>query len=66
VLGAAQLAAARDPRPATVQKAVGTGVLGLIPLEGALLARGGAPRTAAAVAVLWPVARRLSRRVSAT
>jgi len=66
VLGAAQLAAARDPRPATVQRAVGTGVLGLIPLEAALLARGGAPRTGAAVAALWPVARRLARRVSAT
>jgi hypothetical protein len=65
-LGAAQVAAARDPRPATVQKAVGAGVLGIIPLEAALLARRGAPRTAAAVAALWPPARRLSRRVSAT
>jgi 4-hydroxybenzoate polyprenyltransferase len=64
--GGAQLAAARDPRPATVQRAVGAGVLGLIPLEAALLARGGAPRLAAGLAALWPVARRLSRRVSPT
>ena len=65
-IGGAQLAAARDPRPATVQRAVGAGVLGLIPLEAALLARGGAPRLAAGLVVLWPVARRLSRRVSPT
>ena len=64
--GGAQLAAARDPRPTTIQQAVGTGVLGLIPLEAALLARGGAPRLAAGLATLWPVARRLSRRVSPT
>ncbi len=65
-VGGAQLAAARDPRPARLQQAVGAGVLGLIPLEAALLARGGAPRLAAAVATLWPLARRLSRRVSPT
>lgn len=64
--GGAELAAARDPRPAALQQAVGAGVLGLIPLEAALLARGGAPRLAAALATLWPVARRLSRRVSPT
>lgn len=65
-IGVAQLAAARDPRPATVQRAVGAGVLGLIPLEAALLARSGRPAAAAGVAALWPVARRLSRRVSTT
>jgi 4-hydroxybenzoate polyprenyltransferase len=66
VVGAAQLAAARDPRPATVQKAVGAGVLGVVPLQAALLARTGARVPALAVAVLWPAARRLSRRVSPT
>lgn len=39
LVGAAQLAAARDPRPATVQKAVGAGVLGVVPLQAALLLR---------------------------
>lgn len=65
-VGGAQLAAARDPRPARLQQAVGAGVLGLIPLEAALLARGGSPRLGTAVAALWPLARRLSRRVSPT
>lgn len=64
-VGGAQLAAARDPRPATVQGAVGAGVLGLIPLEAALLSRRG-PLPAAALVTLWPLARRLSRRVSPT
>ncbi len=66
VLGRAQLAAVRDPRPATVQAAVGAGVLGIVPLEAALLARAGALLTASGVAALWPLARRLSRRVSPT
>jgi 4-hydroxybenzoate polyprenyltransferase len=49
-----------------LQKVVGTGVLGFMPLEGALLA--GMRRTAAgaAVAALWPVARRLARRRAVT
>jgi 4-hydroxybenzoate polyprenyltransferase len=65
-LGRAQLAAVRDPRPATVQRAVGTGVLGLIPLQAGLLAGVGAARLGAGLATLWPLARRLSRRVSPT
>lgn len=36
-LGRAELAAARDPSPARLQRAVGTGVLGLMPLEAAML-----------------------------
>jgi 4-hydroxybenzoate polyprenyltransferase len=62
----AQLAAARDPAPATVQRAVGAGILGLIPLQAGLLAAGGNTRLGAALSALWPVARRLSRRVSPT
>jgi hypothetical protein len=65
-VGGAQLAAARDPRPATVRCAVGAGVLGVIPLQAALLARAGGRGPALAVAALWPAARRLSRRVSAS
>ncbi len=49
-----------------MQRAVGAGVLGLIPLEAALLDRAGAPRLAAGLVTLWPLARRLSRRVSPT
>jgi hypothetical protein len=65
-VGGAQLAAARDPRPATVRRAVGAGVLGVIPLQAALLAKAGGRGPALAVAALWPAARRLSRRVSAS
>jgi 4-hydroxybenzoate polyprenyltransferase len=65
-MGRAELQAARDPSPANLQKVVGTGVLGFMPLEGALLA--GMRRTVAgaAVAALWPVARRLARRRAVT
>jgi UbiA prenyltransferase family protein len=65
-MGRAELEAVRDPSPAKLQKVVGTGVLGFMPLEGALLA--GMRRTAAgaAVAALWPVARRLARRRAVT
>jgi UbiA prenyltransferase family protein len=65
-VGRAQLAAVRDPTPATVQRAVSTGILGLIPLQGGLLASAGAARAGCALATLWPLARRLSRRVSPT
>jgi 4-hydroxybenzoate polyprenyltransferase len=65
-LGRAQLAASRDPRPVNVQRAVGTGVLGLIPLQAGLLAGNGTARLGCGLATLWPLARRLSRRVSPT
>jgi 4-hydroxybenzoate polyprenyltransferase len=65
-VGAAQLAAARDPTPPQVQRAVGAGILGLIPLQAALAARAGAPRSAALLAAAFPLARKLARRVSPT
>jgi 4-hydroxybenzoate polyprenyltransferase len=65
-VGEAHLAAARDPRPAKVQRAVGAGILGMIPLQAGLIARNGAWRTALGVAALFPLARRLSRKVSPT
>jgi 4-hydroxybenzoate polyprenyltransferase len=65
-VGGAQLAAARDPRPATVQQAVGAGILGLIPLQAGLLAGAGYARLGGALGTLWPLARRLSRRMSPT
>ncbi len=65
-LGRAQLAAVRDPRPATVQRAVAAGVLGLILLQAGLLAAAGAVRLGCGLAALWPLARRLGKRVSPT
>jgi hypothetical protein len=65
-LSRAQVAAIRDPRPATVQRAVGAGILALIPLQAGLLAAAGTARLGGALAALWPVARRLSRRMSPT
>lgn len=65
-VGAAQDRARRRPDPATVQRAVGAGVLGLLPLEAGLLAAAGHRGAAAAVAATWPVARGLARRRSVT
>lgn len=65
-VGAAQDRARRQPDAATVQRAVGAGVLGLIPLQAGLIALHGRLRAAAAVAALWPLARRLARRRAVT
>jgi 4-hydroxybenzoate polyprenyltransferase len=64
--GKAQLDAVRDPAPARMQRAVGAGILGLMPLQAALAAGAGAPVAAVPVAAAFPLARRLSRRVSPT
>jgi hypothetical protein len=64
--GRAQLAAVRDPAPERLQRAVGAGILGLMPLQAALTAGAGAPAAAVPVAAAFPLARRLSRRVSPT
>ena len=64
--GRAQLVAARRPTPENLQRAVGTGVLGLMPLEASLLMASGSPGSAALVAGAWPVARNLARRRSVT
>ncbi len=55
-----------DPSPARLQALVGTGVLGLMPLEAGLLAAAGPVPAAAVVAGAWPLARRLARRRSVT
>ncbi|WP_182544267.1 SCO3242 family prenyltransferase [Halosaccharopolyspora lacisalsi] len=65
-VGHAQLAAVRDPGPHRLQRAVGAGILGMIPLQSALLAGRGARRTAACLMAALPLARRLSRKVSPT
>lgn len=66
VVGSAQSAAAQDPTSGTVRRAVGAGILGFMPLQASLLARAGSVRTALPVALAFPLARRLSRKVSAT
>ncbi|MCO5993710.1 SCO3242 family prenyltransferase [Actinoallomurus rhizosphaericola] len=60
------LRAARSRAPAAVRQAVGRGVLGLIPLQAALLARAGAGRASLAVASLYLVGRPAARRVATT
>jgi hypothetical protein len=64
--GAAQVRAAADPSPGKVRAAVGAGITGLPPLQGALAARAGAPVAGFAVAAAAPVAGRLARVVSPT
>lgn len=64
--GAAQARAVREPSAENVRRAVGAGILGLLPLQAALTARGGAPRVAAALGVVHPLARRPARRISPT
>lgn len=65
-VGRAHADAARDPSPERLQRAVGVGVLGLMPLEAGLLAGAGALIPAGGVAALWPLARSLARRRSVT
>ncbi|MEU2929921.1 SCO3242 family prenyltransferase [Streptomyces sp. NPDC007251] len=64
--GRAQAHAVADPSPASVRRAVGAGILGLIPLQAALTAGAGAVRSALPLAAAFPLARALSRRVSPT
>ncbi|MBU3865373.1 hypothetical protein KN815_15230, partial [Streptomyces sp. 4503] len=58
--------AALNPSPYFLQRAVGSGIRAMIPLQAALASRAGAHRTAAGLLALLPVARRPSRKVSAT
>jgi 4-hydroxybenzoate polyprenyltransferase len=64
--GVAQARALREPSGENVRRAVGAGFLGLMPLQAALTARGGAPGVAVALGVGHPLARRLARRISPT
>jgi 4-hydroxybenzoate polyprenyltransferase len=66
VVGGAHADAAREPTPARLQRAVGAGILGLMPLEAGLLAGRGALVPAAGVASLWPLARRAARKRAVT
>lgn len=64
--GWAQVRAVRDPQASSVRRAVGAGILAMVPLQAALTARAGAPVAAALLGALHPVAQRLARRVSPT
>jgi hypothetical protein len=64
--GLAQVRAVRDPQASSVRRAVGAGILAMVPLQAALTARAGAPVAAALLGALHPVAQRLARRVSPT
>ncbi|GAB6900585.1 SCO3242 family prenyltransferase [Kineosporia succinea] len=58
----ASLTAATDPTPQHVQKIVKTGVLGMIPLQSALIAAHRKPVTSVALLALWQGARTLAAR----
>lgn len=64
--GMAQVRAVADPSAGTIRAAVGTGIMGLPALQGALIAQAGAPVTGVAVAAAAPVGRRLAKRLSPT
>ncbi|MEU4689171.1 SCO3242 family prenyltransferase [Actinoplanes sp. NPDC023714] len=64
--GAAQARAAADPSANRIRAAVGAGITGMAPLQGALTARAGHPLAGIAVAAAAPIARLLTRKVPAT
>lgn len=65
-VGRSQAAAIWNPDAATVRRATGAGIRGMIPLQAALTARAGSVRTAMALLAAGPVARAASRVVSPT
>ncbi|MFI6597706.1 SCO3242 family prenyltransferase [Nonomuraea sp. NPDC050536] len=64
--GLSQARAVADPSARRVRDAVTAGIVSLPALQGALAARGGAPRAALVLAAAVPLARRLVRKFSAT
>ena len=62
----AQVAAARTPDAATVRRATGAGIRGLVPLQSAALAAAGSPGLALGLAASAPVGALAMKRVSAT
>lgn len=63
---AVERAAVADPSPANLQRVVGTGVLGFLPLEAGLHAASGPPAVTAALAAGWRLARRLAAKRAVT
>lgn len=64
--GAAQLSAVARPDAAALQKAVGAGIMSLVPLQAALASRAGAVRAALPLLAALPIGRRLGRKVATT
>jgi len=64
--GRAQVHALAEPDAPHLRAAVGAGITGLPALQGALIARSGAPGTGLAVAAAAPLGRRLARWMSPT
>jgi hypothetical protein len=64
--GRSQLRAVAEPHAGNVRAAVAAGITGLPALQGALIARAGAPGAGAAVAIAAPAGALLARRVSPT
>ena len=62
----AQVAAVRTPDAATVRRATGTGIRGLVPLQSAALAAAGSPGLALGLAASAPAGACAMKRVSAT
>ncbi|HEY8341093.1 MAG TPA: UbiA family prenyltransferase [Egibacteraceae bacterium] len=62
----AQADAAADPSPGRLQRAVGRGIMGLLPLQAGLMAARVPRPVTAAIAAAWPLAQRLSRRKAVT
>jgi 4-hydroxybenzoate polyprenyltransferase len=65
-VGTAQARAIRSPDAGTVRTATGAGIRGMMPLQAALLAAHGAPRTALGLIAAGPVARAATSVVSPT
>jgi hypothetical protein len=60
-MGKAELGAIKAPNASNLQRVVGAGVLGLMPLEAGMLAGAGALGRAAVLAASWRLARKLAR-----
>jgi 4-hydroxybenzoate polyprenyltransferase len=65
-VGRAQARAVSSPDAGTVRTATGAGIRGMIPLQAALAARGGAPAAALGLLAMAPVAKAAARVVSPT
>lgn len=65
IADAAQVAV-DEPTPENTQRFVGTGVLGVVPLQAALINAAGRSAIAGAIATLWPLAKTLSHKRSVT
>ena len=65
-VGRAQGRAVSNPDAGTVRTATGAGIRGMIPLQAALAARGGAPVAGLGLLAMGPVAKAAARVVSPT